>query len=75
MMLNTKMIKIDFIALIKTVFFVALAGLFVVYLAAGIYSVDSSNATLKETSRLYQYKTIEKHLSNIEHILKEIKEK
>ncbi len=74
-MLNTKMIKINFSTLIKTVFFVALAGLFVVYLAAGIYSVDSSDATLKETSGLYQYKTIEKHLSNIEHLLKEIKEK
>lgn len=73
-MLNTKMIKIDITALIKTVFFVALAGLFVFYLVVGVFTVDG-DASLKETSSLHQYKIIEKHLSNIEQILNEIKEK
>ena len=62
---------INFKALFAAIVFVGVVGGFTVYFAVSTYSTGVS---LKEASKLYQYKTIEQHLVNIEQLLKEIKE-
>lgn len=63
--------RIDLKALILSIVFPAVVGGFIVYFAVSTYSTGVS---LKERSEVYQYKTIEQHLVNIELLLKEIKE-
>lgn len=58
-------------ALFAAIVFTAVVGGFTVYFAVSTYS---TGASLKEASELYQYKTIEQHLVNIEQLLKELKE-
>lgn len=58
-------------ALFAAILFVGVIGGFTVYFAVSTYN---TGVILKETSKLYQYKTIEQHLVNIEQLLKEIKE-
>ena len=68
--LNLKVINLK--ALFAAILFVGVVGGFTAYFAVSTYS---TGATLKEASELYQYKTIEQHLVNIEQLLKEIKER
>lgn len=63
--------RIDLKALILSIVSTAVIGGFIVYFAVSTYSTGVS---LKERSEVYQYKTIERHLVNIEQLLKEIKE-
>lgn len=70
-LLELKLKAINLKALFAAILFVGVVGGFTVYFAVSTYS---TGVTLKETSKLYQYKTIEQHLVNIEQLLKEIKE-
>lgn len=70
-LLELKLKAINLKALFAAIVFVGVVGGFTVYFAVSTYS---TGVTLKETSKLYQYKTIEQHLVNIEQLLKEIKE-
>lgn len=63
--------RIDLKALILSIVSTAVVGGFIVYFAVSTYS---TGAFFKERSEVYQYKTIERHLVNIEQLLKEIKE-
>lgn len=70
-LLELKLKAINLKALFAAILFVGVVGSLTVYFAVSTYN---TGVILKETSKLYQYKTIEQHLVNIEQLLKEIKE-